>query len=109
MLRSKCKGLRCKRSFNDGEFGRAPAPKVIVDPPAPRLMCERGLPMERKNLPKQKRVDGAYQKQNGKWANCTMFPGRDFDDLDAYHAAKKQRIEQRAARSVQLKAWRPGT
>ena len=105
MLRSKCKGLRCKRSFNDGEFGRAPAPKVIVDPPAPRLMCERGLPMERKNLPKQKRVDGAYQKQNGKWANCTMFPGRDFDDLDAYRSAKKQRTDQRAAYRDQKHGW----
>ena len=81
-------------------LGRAPAPKVIVDPPAPRLMCERGLPMERgKHIYKPKRTDGAYQKQNGKWANCTMFPGRDFDDLDAYRAAKKQRVEQRAAYS----------
>jgi hypothetical protein len=26
-----------------------------------------------------------------------MFPGREFDDLDAYRAAKKQRKERRAA------------
>ena len=26
-----------------------------------------------------------------------MFPGREFDDLDEYRAAKKQRFEQRAA------------
>ena len=30
-----------------------------------------------------------------------MFPGREFDDLDAYRAAKKQRAEQRAAYSNQ--------
>ena len=28
---------------------------------------------------------------NGKWANTHIFPGREFDDLDAYRAAKKQR------------------
>ena len=37
-----------------------------------------------------KRVEGAKQKANGKW-HSEMFPGRDFDDLDAYRAAKKQR------------------
>ena len=50
-------------------------------------------------------VEGAYQKQNGKWANKNMFPGREFDDLDAYRAAKKQRAEQRATYSAQLNAW----
>ena len=39
---------------------------------------------------KMKKAEGAYQKQNGKWAS-QMFPGREFDDLDAYRAAKKQR------------------
>jgi len=29
------------------------------------------------------------------WTNHEMFPGREFDDLDAYRAAKKQRKEQR--------------
>ena len=40
-------------------------------------------------------VEGAYQKSNGKWANNVMFPGREFDDLDAYRAAKKQRAARR--------------
>ena len=35
------------------------------------------------------------QKQIGKWANYSMFPGREFDDLDAYRAAKKQRVAQK--------------
>ena len=54
-----------------------------------------------------KSVEGAMQKANGKWTNPKMFPGREFDDLDAYRAAKKQRWERRAAYSDQLNAWRP--
>jgi hypothetical protein len=34
-----------------------------------------------------------------------MFPGREFDDLDAYRAAKKQREERRAAYADQLGRW----
>ena len=37
-----------------------------------------------------------------------MFPGREFDDLDAYRAAKKQRYERRAAYSDQANAWHGG-
>ena len=40
-------------------------------------------------------VEGAYRKANGKWYNKDMFPGREFDDLDAFRAAKKQRAAQR--------------
>ena len=40
-------------------------------------------------------VEGAYRKANGKWTNNGMFPGREFDDLDAYRAAKKQRVAQK--------------
>ena len=40
-------------------------------------------------------VEGATQKTNGKWIQCAMFPGREFDDLDAYRAAKKQRAARR--------------
>ena len=40
-------------------------------------------------------VEGAEQKKNGKWINPEMFPGRDFDDLDEYRAAKKQRAAQK--------------
>ena len=44
---------------------------------------------------KQKYVEGARQKQNGKWSQPQMFPGHEFDDLDAYRAAKKQRYARR--------------
>ena len=52
---------------------------------------------------KPRRVEGAEQKANGKWANSVMFPGREFDDLDAYRAAKKQRAARRAAWSAQAR------
>ena len=42
-----------------------------------------------------KRVEGAISKANGKWRS-EIFPGREFDDLDSYRAAKKQRAAQRA-------------
>ena len=78
--------------------GRAPAPKVIIDAPGPVLRCEMGLPVIKPTEPfKRKRTEGACQKQSGKWYNSKMFPGREFDDLDAYRAAKKQRKERRAA------------
>ena len=50
-------------------------------------------------------VEGAIQKVNGKWSSPQLFPGREFDDLDAYRAAKKQRVEQRAEYSDQ-NIWR---
>ena len=50
-----------------------------------------------------KSVEGAVQKQNGKWRS-NNFPGREFDDLDAYRAAKKQHKERRAAYSAQANA-----
>ena len=46
----------------------------------------------RKKAKKKLSVDGARQKQNGKWFNSHMFPGREFDDLDAYRAAKRHRL-----------------
>ena len=52
-----------------------------------------------------KSVEGARQKSNGKWSNSRTFPGREFDDLDEYRAAKKQRKERRAAYSDQAMAW----
>ena len=42
-----------------------------------------------------KKVEGANQKKNGKWSNPLIFPGREFDHLDAYRAAKEQRAAQR--------------
>ena len=52
-----------------------------------------------------RRAEGATQKLNGKWRNHGMFPDREFDDLDEYRAAKKQRKERRAAYSVQANAY----
>ena len=49
----------------------------------------------RKRAKRAKPVEGATQKANGKWANHSMFPMREFDDLDAYRAAKKQRYARR--------------
>ena len=54
-----------------------------------------------------KSIEGVTQKVNGKWTDSVKFPGREFDDLDEYRAAKKQRKERRAAYSDQLNAWRP--
>ena len=85
--------------------GRAPAPKRKVDAPGPVLRCERGLPLRRtKKKPKQKSVEGSRQKKSGKWFHRS-FPGREFEDLDAIRAAKRQRAEQRAAYSAQLDAY----
>ena len=54
----------------------------------------QGPPRKRERPTKQKagrkNIEGAWSKANGKWAS-QMFPGREFDDLDAYRAAKKQR------------------
>ena len=52
-----------------------------------------------------KLIEGARQKSNGKWSDSRIFPGREFDNLDAYRAAKKQRVEQRAEYSDQ-NIWR---
>ena len=37
---------------------------------------------------------GTRRRANGKWRSG-LFPGREFDDLDEYRAAKKQREERR--------------
>ena len=85
--------------------GRAPAPKVIFDAPDERSPSQkrRKRPLEA-GVHGRKRVEGAQQKQNGKWKYPAMFPGREFDDLDELRAAKKQRKERRAAYSVQANA-----
>ncbi len=62
-------------------------------PPPPRKRPTKGkaggAPRKR-----PKNVEGAAQRKNGKWAS-PLFPGRVFDDLDAYRAAKKQRSARR--------------
>ena len=52
-----------------------------------------------KRRAKREFVEEAYQKSNGKWANHYMFGSREFDDLDAYRAAKAQRAARRDIRS----------
>ena len=88
--------------------GRAPAPRVIVDPVAPTLHAKISMRSRKRAPPPvsrvHTRVDGAWQKVNGRWSS-RMFPGREFDDLDAYRAAKKQREERRAAFADQAYAW----
>ena len=75
--------------------GRAPVPKIKADAPGPLLKCERGLPIQRGSRPRRKSVEGAVHNSNGKWTNNHLFPGHQFDDLDAYRAAKKQRVAQK--------------
>ena len=93
------------RRFLTRRSGRASVPKVIVDAPGPVLRCERGVPIDRSS-PGPTSVEGARQKQNGKWSCPRLFPGQEFDDFDAFRAAKKQHVEQRAACSDQLHAFR---
>ena len=50
-----------------------------------------------------KSVEGARQKKSGKWYNPGMFPGREFDDFDAYRAAKRQRAARREAWSARAR------
>ena len=48
-------------------------------------------------------VEGARQKKSGKWTDPVKFPGREFDDLDAYRAAKKQRAARREEYSARIR------
>ena len=48
-------------------------------------------------------------KANGKWANYKTFPGREFDDLDEYRAAKKQHTARRKEYSAQARDHKKGT
>ena len=50
-------------------------------------------------------VSAILEKSNGKWTDNAKFPGREFDDLDAYRAAKKQRMARRGAYADQLREF----
>ena len=71
---------------------------MIVDAPDERTPAQKRLakrPLKRETgVHVGKYAEGAKQKSNGKWRS-NNFPGREFDDLDAYRAAKKQRYERR--------------
>ena len=69
----------------------------------------RALPPKKRERPAKKNprfirrhVEGASSKANGKWRS-SMFPGREFDDLDAYRAAKKQRAARREEYSARIR------
>ena len=66
-----------------------------------RWKAKAGAAPRKKAKSRGKLVEGAWQKVNGKWANNHVFPGREFDNLDEYLAAKKQHAEQRIAYSDQ--------
>jgi len=69
---------------------RAPRPK------------KRERPAKKKPRFVRRHVEGASSKANGKWRS-SMFPGREFDDLDAYRAAKKQRAARREEYSARIR------
>jgi len=86
--------------------GRAPAPKVIADAPDERSPAQKRAakrPLKRTGVHVGKYVEGAIQKANGKWRSNNNFPGREFDDLDEYRAAKRQRAARRGAYSDQIR------
>ena len=102
-------------------FGISPTDvsDLVRDPAKATIRAREGFearparPKKRKPPTKEKKekaprkkvkcVEGAHQKSNGKWANYCMFPGREFDDFDAYRAAKKQRAARQRARHDQWK------
>ena len=86
---------------------RAPAPAPAAEQPKQKKKpgskwTPGDAPEKRERFVKRRRVEGAEQKSNGKWACSSLFPGREFDDLDEYRAAKKQRAARRAAYSDQI-------
>jgi len=87
--------------------GRAPAPKVIADAPdeRPPSVKRRAKRPPETGMHAGKSVEGAQQKQNGKWTCPRLFPGREFDDFGAFRAAKKQYTGRRAAYSDQAAAF----
>ena len=74
--------------------------------PAPPRKRERPTKAKAQRK-KQKCVEGAKQKANGKWIHYTMFPGREFESLDEFRAAKKQRAARRAGWSAQAYYHKP--
>ena len=53
----------------------------------------------RRDAAPSRRVRIAARSLGWPWTNTYLFPGRDFDDLDEYRAAKKQRTELRVIRA----------
>ena len=59
-----------------------------------------GAPRKSPRFAQGRKVEGAWQKSNGKWGSH-LFPGREFDNLDEYRAARKQRAARRVKWSIQ--------
>ena len=87
LIKDPAKATEHARETFEARPARASPPKKR-ERPAKR---KAGSPASKR----EKKIEGATQKANGNWTNHEMFPGREFDDLDAYRAAKKQRKEQR--------------
>ena len=98
-----------QQSERDGQppLSEPPPVKPSFEPPDPPVMvpeASRAPPTKKPRfVPRQ--LEGARSKSNGKWYNYKIFPGREFDDLDEYRAAKKQRTDQRAANWDQNFGW----
>ena len=91
----KCRTVSTER---DGQPPASEPPPVTANFEPPDGPAYRGSRHKRGRY-----VEGAEQKKNGKWINSFIFPGREFDDLDAYRAAKKQRVARRSAYSDQAR------
>ena len=83
---------------NLGDFDDEEEARPAHAPPPPKT---RKRPAKKKHGFVGKRVEGAEQKANGKWVNHQILPGHEFDSLNEYRAAKKQRAARRAAWSAQ--------
>ena len=81
--------------------------ELIVDAPDERTpsqkrkakLPQKRCPLDSPSFLSRNWVEGAIQKVNGKWSSPQLFPGREFDDLDAYRAAKAQLAARRDIRS----------
>ena len=93
---------------------------LLVRDPSKTSLCRsfearpgRSPPKKRKRPTKKKQYapyygdstyfEGARQKSNGKWMNHAMFPSREFDNIDAYRAARTQHMTRRAEWSAQIR------
>ncbi len=80
---------------------RPGAPRVIVNPEAPARNSGKARSSWKDSPFDKEYAEGVTRRANGKWTDNHRFPSREFDDLDEYRAAKKQRKERRAVYSAQ--------
>ena len=97
LIKDPAKATEHARETFEARPARASPPKKR-ERPAKR---KAGSPASKR----EKKIEGATQKANGKWTHYTMFPGREFESLDEFRAAKKQRSARRAAWSAQARDY----